>query len=111
MAYRSGNLAGSGQTQFQRWALAYYQFSEKREMLARHFEFKNLLHLILRGTNDKLYDLAFPRVEVDDPDVDPSHTYGVEDLEDLEKLLGNIDGLITKTQASLDSSIQWSEWR
>jgi hypothetical protein len=110
LAYKSGKLTDRDQSVLQRWALAYHQFSEKRDQYDRHFEVKKLLHLILRGVNNKLYEVAFPSIEVDDPDVTPGHTYGVDDLEGLEKLIGNIDRMTTKTQASLDST-EWSEWR
>jgi len=73
----------------------------------RDHEIKKLLHLILRGTNNKLYELAYPTIEVNDPDVIPGHTYGVEDLEGLESLVTKLGQLSTKTQASLD---EWSEW-
>lgn len=110
MAFKSGNLTGRDQSRIQRWALAYHQFSDRRERSDRHYEINKLLHFILRGINPKLHEAAFPSVESDDPDVIPGHTYGVDDLEGLEKLLKNIDGLTTKTQTSLDDT-EWSEWR
>lgn len=109
MAYKSGKLTGPDQSRFQRWALGYYQFSEMREKLDKHHEITKLLHLILRGTDKSLYELAYPSPEVNDPDVIPGHTYGVEDLEDLEKLLDKIDGLKTKKQTSLGRT-EWTEW-
>jgi hypothetical protein len=111
LAYRSGKLTGKDQSRIQRWALGYYQFSEKREQADRDFEIKKLLHFILRGTSKELYEVAFPRVEVDDPDVIPGHTYGVDDLEDMEKLLEKIGTLHTKSQASLNGGSEWTEWR
>lgn len=68
------------------------------------------MHFILRGTNSKLYELAFPEIEVSDPDVIPGHTYGVDDLEGLEKLITKLDQFSTKTQAELDG-VEWTEWR
>lgn len=110
MAFKAGKLTGPDQSRVQRWALGYYQFSETRERLDRHHEVTKLLHLLLRGTNSKLYDVAYPSVEVDDPDVIPGHSYGVDDLEGLERLLNKIDGMTSKTQADLDGS-EWTEWR
>jgi hypothetical protein len=110
LAYKSGKLTGRDQSRIQRFALGYYQFAENRDRADRHFEVKRLLHFILRGTNSKLYELAYPSVEVDDPDVVPGHTYGVEDLEDLERLLTKLDRIGTKTQASLNGSGEWTEW-
>lgn len=109
MAYKSGRLTGRDQSKIQRWALGYHQYSEKRDRADSQFEIKKLLHFILRGTNQKLYEVAFPSAEVNDPDVIPGHTYGVDDLEGLEKMLKGIDGIKTKTQSSLDGS-EWSEW-
>lgn len=109
MAYESGNITRGNQSIIQRWALGYYQYSKKRDETERYSEVRKLLHFILRGTNDKLYELAYPRVEVDDPDVIPGHTYGVDDLEDLERLIKNIDGMQTKTQTELGRG-EWSEW-
>jgi hypothetical protein len=108
LAYKTGKLTGRGQSRIQRFALGYLQFSEERKQADQQFEIKRLLHFILRGTNNKLYELAYPSIEVDDPDVIPGHTYGVDDLEDLEKLLSKIDGLNTKTQASLNR--EWTVW-
>ena len=110
MAYKSGKLTGKNQSRIQRWALGYYQYLERREQSDQFFEIKKLLHFILRGTNSKLYELAYPSIEVNDPDVIPGHTYGVEDLEGLEKLLTKIDVIGKKTQAELDRS-EWTEWR
>lgn len=110
MAYKSGKLTNKEQSRIQRFALGYYQYAENRDRADRHYEIKKLLHFILRGTDTKLYDFAFPSVEVDDPDVIPGHTYGVEDLEGLEKLLQKIDQVGTRTQASLDRP-EWTEWR
>ncbi len=109
MAYKAGKLTGKEQSKIQRFALGYLQFAEDRDRSDRHFEVKRLLHFILRGTNSKLYELAYPSVEVDDPDVVPGHTYGVDDLEDLESLLKKIDRFSTKTQADLNHS-EWTEW-
>ncbi|HEY6020552.1 MAG TPA: hypothetical protein VIY48_11885 [Candidatus Paceibacterota bacterium] len=81
---------------------------ENRDRADRDFEIKKLLHFILRGTNSKLYDLAFPNIEVDDPDVIPGHTYGVEDLEGLEKLLSGIG--LTKSRTMADPGKSWTEW-
>lgn len=108
MAYKTGKLTGRDQSRIQRFALGYYQFAEERDKADRHFEMKRLLHFILRGTNSKLYEMAYPSIEADDPDVIPGHTYGVDDLEGLEKLLSKIDGLQTKTQATLNR--EWTEW-
>lgn len=110
MAYRAGKLTGKDQSKIQKFALYYHQFAENRDKDDRHFEIKRLLHFILRGTNNKLYELAYPSVEVDDPDVIPGHTYGVEDLEDIERLLTKLDQVGVKTQAKLDSE-EWSAWR
>lgn len=109
MAYKSGRLTGRDQSRIQRFALGYFQFSEERDRADRQYEVTRLLHFILRGTDSKLYELAYPSIEVDDPDVIPGHTYGVDDLEDLEKLLSRIDGLNTKTQADLNR--EWTDWR
>lgn len=109
MAYKSGKLTGPDQSRIQRYALGYYQFSKDRDEADRYFEIKKLLHFILRGTNEKLYELAYPSIEVNDPDVVPGHTYGVEDLEDLEKLLTRLDRMGRKTQAALDKS-EWTSW-
>jgi hypothetical protein len=109
LAYKAGKLTGKQQSRIQRWALGYYQYADKRDRADSEYEIKKLLHLILRGTNNKLYDFAFPSPEVNDPDVIPGHTYGVDDLEGLEKLLSKIDGLSTRTQADLND--EWSEWR
>lgn len=108
MAYKTGKLTGRDQSRIQRFALGYLQFSEERDRADSQFETKRLLHFILRGTNSKLYEMAYPGAEVDDPDVIPGHTYGVDDLEGLEKLLSRIDGLNTKTQATLNR--EWTEW-
>lgn len=110
MAFKAGKLTGPDQSRIQRWALGYYQFSETRESLERHHETNKLLHLLLRATNNKLYELAFPTPEINDPDVIPGHSYGVDDLEGLEKLLSKIDGMTSKTQADLNGS-EWTEWR
>lgn len=85
-------------------------YSEKREKTERYSEIRKLLHFILRGTNDKLYSLAYPRVEDDDPDVVPGHTYGVDDLEGLERLIKKIDGMQTKSASELGQD-EWSKWR
>jgi len=105
-----GKLTGPDQSRIQRRALEYYQYAQSRDKADEQFEIKKLLHFILRGTNNKLYEFAFPSIESDDPDVIPGHTYGVDDLEDFEKLLKKLDGLSTKTQANLDGD-KWSEWR
>ena len=110
MAYKSGHLTNKDQSRIQRFALGYLQFSEERDQADRLFDIKKLLHFILRGTDAKLYEIAYPRVEVNDPDVIPGHTYGVEDLPDLEKLIEKMGMLNTKTQASLNGN-EWSEWR
>lgn len=81
---------------------------ESRDKADQQYEIKKLLHLILRGTNNKLYEMAFPHDEVDDPDVIPGHSYGVEDLEDLEKLLSGIG--LTKSRTMADSGKSWTEW-
>lgn len=109
MAYRAGKLTGKDQSRIQRWALGYFQFAEERNRADRQFEVTKLLHFILRGTDSKLYDIAFPRAEVDDPDVIPGHSYGVDDLEGLENLLAKMDALSTRTQASLNKS-EWTDW-
>jgi len=109
LAYRSGKLTGTNQSRIQRWALAYQQYAERREQSDQYSEIRKLLHFILRGTDNKLYEAAYPRIEADDPDVIPGHTYGVDDLEGLEKLLRDIGGVTTKTQASLGGD-EWSEW-
>jgi hypothetical protein len=110
LAYKAGKLTGRDQSRVQRWALGYFQFAEKRDHQDEFFEVKKVLHFILRATNNKLYEAVYPNTEVDDPDVVPGHTYDVDDLEGLERLLSKIDGLNTKTQASLDGN-EWSEWR
>ena len=111
MAYESGKLTGEDQSKIQRWALGYYKFSEKREQADRDYELKKMLHFLLRATSREFYNAVFPSVEVDDPDVVPGHTYSVDDLEGLEKLLDKIGLLQTKTQASLNGSGDWTEWR
>lgn len=110
MAYESGRLTGKDQSRIQRWALGYHQYAKRLDGVDQYSEIRKALHFILRATDSKLYELAFPRVEVDDPDVVPGHTYGVEDLEGLEKLLKSIDGMQTKTQAQL-SGDEWTDWR
>jgi len=110
LAFKSGRLTGRDQSRIQRWALGYHQFCEIRDRADNHFEIKRLLHFILRGTNSKLYELAYPSIEVDDPDVVPGHTYGVEDLEDLERLLEKLDRIGTKTQVQLNGR-EWTDWR
>lgn len=102
-------MTGPDQSRFQRWALSYHHYAEKRDRSDEFFELKKLLHLILRGTDDKLYAAAFPSVEVEDPDVIPGHTYGVDDLEDIERMLQKLDVIGHKTQAQLDPS-EWSDW-
>lgn len=112
MAYKSGHLTGRDQSRIQRFALGYLQFSEERDQSDRFFEIKKLLHYILRGTDGKLYEAAYPSIEVDDPDVIPGHTYGVEDLEGLEKLITRMGTLRSSTQAALNGDgDEWSEWR
>lgn len=110
MAYESGNLTGRDQSLIQRWALGYHRYAEKRDSTERYSEIRKLLHFILRGTNGKLYELAYPQVEVNDPDVVPGHTYGVDDLEGLENLIKDIGGMQTRTQTDLGRD-EWSEWR
>jgi len=110
LAYESGKLTGKDQSRVQRFALGYHQFAKNRVRADEHFEIKRLLHFILRGTDSKLYELAYPSIESDDPDVTPGHTYGVEDLEDLERLLAKLDRIGTKTQVQLSGN-EWSEWR
>lgn len=110
MAYKAGRLTTKDQSKIQRWALGYQQYVENRDSADRHYEVTRLLHFILRGTNSKLYDLAFPHAESDDPDLVPGHSYGVDDLEGFEKLLKQLDQMGTKTQASLNKS-EWTEWR
>jgi hypothetical protein len=109
LAYKCGKLTGPYQSRVQKWALSYFQFSEKREQADNLFEIKQLLHHILRGTNDKLYAVAYPSVEVDDADVIPGHTYGVDDLEDMERLITKLGVLGQKTQVQSVPS-EWSEW-
>jgi len=110
LAYESGRLSGKDQSQIQRWALGYHLFSRNRDESDKSFEIKKILHLILRGTNSKLYDLAYPTIEANDPDVIPGHTYGVDELPELEKLIQRLDNLSTKTQAQLDKE-EWTPWR
>lgn len=111
MAYKSGRLTGKNQSRIQRWALGYHQYAERLDDFDKYSEIRKVLHFILRATDRNLYELAFPTIEVDDPDVIPGHTYGVEDLEGLEKLLKNIDGLHLKTQAQLNGGDNWTDWR
>lgn len=110
MAYKSGKLTGRDQSRVQRFALGYYQYAENRNRADREYEVSRLLHLILKGTNQALYEAAFPRIEVDDPDVIPGHTYGVEDLEDLGKLIERMGSMQTKSLEQLNGK-EWSEWR
>lgn len=110
MAFKGGRLTGKDQSRIQRWALGYYQYTEKRDQSEREYETNKLLHLILKATNSKLYDLAYPNIESDDPDVIPGHTYGVEDLEGLEKLIASLDSVRSTTQTSLDKD-SWTDWR
>jgi len=109
LAYKAGRLTGKDQSRIQRWALGYYQYCEKRDQADRDYETNRLLHFILRGIDHKLYEVAYPSIEVDDPDVIPGHTYGVEDLDSLEKVLKSLDSLNTKTQASI-AKREWTEW-
>ena len=109
MAYESGILTGKDQSRIQRWALAYHKYAERKDQSEQFSEIRKLLHFILRGTSSKLYDVAYPSAEADDPDLIPGHTYGVDDLEGLEKLLSKIDRVATKTQASLNGN-EWSDW-
>jgi len=110
LAYKTGTLTGKDQSRLQRWALGYFQYMEMRDRNERQFDIEKLLRFILRGTDSKLYDFAFPRPETNDPDLIPGHSYGVDDLEGFEQLLKNIDALSTKTQSSLNKN-EWSEWR
>lgn len=110
MAYKAGKLTGEDQSRIQRWALGYYQYRETRDRNDRQNEIEKLLHYILRGTNSKLYDIAFPTPESDDPDLVPGHSYGVDDLEDLEVLVKKLGQMNTKTQATLNKT-EWTEWR
>lgn len=110
MAYKAGKLTSHDQSRIQRWALGYYQYREIRDQNDRQSEIEKLLHFILRGTDKVLYGIAFPRPEDDDPDLVEGHSYGVDDLEDLEKLVKKLGQMSTKTQAALNKT-EWTEWR
>jgi hypothetical protein len=110
LAYKSGRLTGRDQSRVQRWALGYQQYAERLIQADQYDEIRKVLHFILRANDAKIYELAFPRIEVNDPDVVPGHSYGVDDLEGLEKLLRKIDGMQTKSQADLNGT-EWTEWR
>jgi len=56
-----------------------------------------------------LYDVAYPNIESDDPDIIPGHTYEAEDLEGLERLLKKLDQIGTKSQAQLNKD-EWTPW-
>lgn len=110
MAYESGRLTGKNQSRVQRWALGYHKYATRLIHVDEYDEIRKVLHFILRGTDAKLYELAFPRVEVNDPDVVPGHSYGVDDLEGMEKLLRKLDRMQTKSQIELASN-EWTDWR
>ena len=101
MAYKGGRLVGPDQSRIQRWGLGYHQYMDRRDSFDQFAEVKKLLHYILLGTNQKLYESVYPSVEVNDPDVIPGHSYGVEDLGDLENIIKKMGSMGTMTPSDI----------